>query len=113
LGFAVNALNGTCFFGFVQPEDRTATLAQIDRLTQGIAIAYLENCFGCRNASFRWLAWSAFFDVASRLIYAAARDITERREEGAAHGISGRVGRSRPAQGRVPGDAGARAAQPA
>jgi PAS domain S-box-containing protein len=80
LGFTPEELCSAPFFDFVHPEDRVATLAQFEKLKQGAPLTYFENRYQCRDGNHRWLAWSAFPEVDEGLIYAAARDVTERKE---------------------------------
>ncbi len=67
------------FFEFAHPEDRIATLNQLEILKQGTAITHFEHRFQCKNGGYKWLGWTAAPFAAEQLIYIFARDITERR----------------------------------
>ncbi len=44
----------------------------------GSALGF-ENRYLCRDGTYRWLLWNASPDAAARVIYAVARDVTERK----------------------------------
>src|SRR5262249_41863464 len=80
LGFPVADILAEPFLNFVHPEDRTATLAELEKLSTGVSTIAFENRFRCKDGSYRWLLWTATPYPDRRLIYAAGRDITERRQ---------------------------------
>jgi PAS domain S-box-containing protein len=63
----------------IHPADRAATNAALEKLSQGEPTLGLENRFRCKDGSYRWLAWTAM-PTPEGLLYAVARDITERRQ---------------------------------
>lgn len=79
VGWSEEELKGKAFFEFAHPEDRVATLAQLETLKQGTAITYFEHRFACKTGQDKWLGWTAAPFAAEQLIYIFARDITERR----------------------------------
>lgn len=78
LGFRLGDLEGKRFLDFVHPDDVAATLAAVDRLANGLAETKFVNRYRTADGAFRWLEWRAF--PRGELIYAAARDLTERIE---------------------------------
>jgi len=84
LGHTVEELIGTSFFELVHPDDRAATLAEMDKLSTGIITLYFENRYRCKDGSYRLLAWAAVPHPETELVYAIAQDITERRQAEAA-----------------------------
>jgi PAS domain S-box-containing protein len=80
LGYSREELLAQPFWHFLHPEDREATEKEMERLSQGGNIA-LENRYRCKDGSYRWLQWTAttFFGQPP-LIYAATRDVTERKQ---------------------------------
>src|SRR3970282_809817 len=56
---------------------RAATLAELEKLNCGAVTFSFENRYQCTGGSFRWLEWNAI--PADGMIYAVARDITERK----------------------------------
>jgi two-component system sensor histidine kinase/response regulator len=79
LGYPVAELLARPFLDFVHPDDRAATVAEFERVTSGADTHSFENRYRCRDGSYRWLLWTAAVYPDQRLIYAAARDITERK----------------------------------
>jgi PAS domain S-box-containing protein len=66
------------FISFVHPEDRGATLDELRKLSHGQPTHGFEHRFRCRDGAFRWLSWTAVA-TPEALVYAAARDVTERK----------------------------------
>lgn len=79
LGFSNEELLSRPFLEFVHPEDRAATVAEVQKLATGAPVLHFENRYLCKNGSYRWLAWTSTPSVGEGLIYAAARDVTEQK----------------------------------
>lgn len=77
LGYSVAELKSKPFLEWVHPEEATATLGQLEKLTQGKKVYYFENRYRCQDGAYRWLAWTSVANVEEETIYAVARDITE------------------------------------
>src|SRR5579859_3451236 len=67
------------FIVFVHPDDRSATLDEIEKLAHGQPTPGFEHRFRARDGGFRWLSWTAVA-TPEHLVYAVARDVTERRQ---------------------------------
>ncbi len=80
LGWTPDDLTGKPFVDFVHPDDRAGTLAAIEQLATGQGLVAFENRYRCKDGSFRWLQWSSVAAPEQGLVYAAARDITERKD---------------------------------
>ena len=80
LGHSQEELLSQPFINFVHPDDIEATLAEMDKLTNGMPTVSFENRYRCRDSEYKWLAWNAFPVPEEEVIYAVARDITERRQ---------------------------------
>jgi PAS domain S-box-containing protein len=79
LGFTREELQARPMFEFVHPDDLQRTLAQnLTVRTGGQALSF-ENRYRCKDGSYRWLLWTATPDSDRQVIYAVARDITERK----------------------------------
>jgi two-component system sensor histidine kinase/response regulator len=79
LGYDVATLQGQPFMSFVHPDDREATTAALAALTTGGRVAEFENRYRAVDGSYRWLEWTAVPYVHERAVYAAARDVTDRK----------------------------------
>lgn len=79
LGYSREELLSRPFSELVHPEDREATLAEVDKLSKGIPTVRFENRYRCKDGSYRWLAWTAVPQEQEGLIFAAGRDVTERK----------------------------------
>jgi len=81
LGYTLKELTTRPFLDFVHPEDQAATLSELEKLASGAhqTISF-ENRYRCQDGSYRWLTWTAAPFSGQQLIYAAARDITERKQ---------------------------------
>jgi PAS domain S-box-containing protein len=79
LGFTIEELKARPFADFVHPDDREATQAEAGKLATGIDTISFENRYRCKDGTYRWMLWSATASVERTLIYAVARDVTERK----------------------------------
>ena len=79
LGFSTEQLLSESFINFVHLEDRQATIAEEAKITQGSDTISFENRYRCRDGSYKWLLWTATLATEEQLIYASAKDITERK----------------------------------
>ena len=78
LGWTREELIARPYLDFVHPDDRAATVTEASRLATGMETVHFENRYQCRDGSYRWLSWSATPAGHRRVIFATARDITER-----------------------------------
>ncbi len=67
------------FVDFVIEEDRAATLRQFDDVLRGGLAVHFENRWRHQDGTVRRLQWNALRDPQGTVIYATARDVTERR----------------------------------
>jgi PAS domain S-box-containing protein len=86
LGYSEAELLSHQFLDFVHPEDRDSTLAAISDLSAQKQVWHFENRYRCRDGRYRWIEWNSF--PSGNRIYAAARDVTERRQVEAALRLS-------------------------
>jgi PAS domain S-box-containing protein len=80
LGFSRKELLARPYLEFVHPDDRAVTVAVAQKLAAGLPLATFENRYRCQDDSYRWLLWNALPVARQGLIYAAARDITDRKQ---------------------------------
>jgi len=79
LGFTADELQATPIFDLAHAEDRDAVKRHLDKLASTGQPALFESRFRRRDGSYLWLQWNAVPLPDLRLIYASARDITDRR----------------------------------
>jgi two-component system, sensor histidine kinase and response regulator len=84
LGYDAAELRATPFLDFVHPDDRAATVAAMSQLTSGARVINFENRYRAHDGRYRWLEWNSIPAVERGVVYAAARDITDRKEAEAA-----------------------------
>ncbi len=80
LGYGTDELVGRPFLDLVHPDDRPATLAEMDKLRRGQQTFRFVNRYRSRGGTCRTLVWSAVSQPAEGLIYALAQDVTELNE---------------------------------
>ncbi|UQD56379.1 PAS domain-containing protein [Flavobacterium sp. K5-23] len=80
LGYSSEELLNQPFISFVEPEDILITQKEIDKLKTGALTSQFENRWICKDGSVKWFEWSASTDLATGLLYAIARDVTEAKE---------------------------------
>jgi PAS domain S-box-containing protein len=79
LGFTREELMAKPYLEFVHPQDRQSTHSEADHLENGVVTFAFENRYLCKDGSYKWLLWNAVSEPKKRVIYAVARDITERK----------------------------------
>lgn len=82
LGHPLSELEGQVFLDFVHPGDKEATLEAVNRLANQETILNFENRYRHRDGTYRWIEWRSI--PQGNLIYASARDTTERKQTEAA-----------------------------
>lgn len=80
LGWTEEQLKAKPYLEFVHPDDRNATFAEAQKIQDGATTIYFENRYRCADGSYKWLLWNAIPLPHQQLIYAAARDVTQRKE---------------------------------
>ncbi len=79
LGFTSDELCRYPFLDFVHPEDREITVEEMKKISQGANTISFENRYRCKDGTYKWLLWNATPLPSQQVIYADARDITERK----------------------------------
>jgi PAS domain S-box-containing protein len=79
LGYTEADLLAQPYIEFIHPDDRQSTLAESKNVHSGSEVIAVENRYRCKDGSYRWFMWNAIAVVEDQLIYATARDITERK----------------------------------
>jgi rsbT co-antagonist protein RsbR len=79
-GYTNEELRAQPFLSFVHPDDIEGTLEAAGLLSQGHKVISFTNRYRCKDGRYRWIEWLSNADTEQGLIYAAARDITDRKE---------------------------------
>ncbi len=80
LGYFENELLDTAFFNFVHPDDLEKTKQELVNLSRGIPTVSFENRYRCKDGSYKWLSWNSSPAVNRNLVFAVARDISDKKE---------------------------------
>ena len=80
LGYSLEELLAKPYIEFVHPDDRESSQNLVSQLVNGHNTSAFENRLLCKDGSVRWLLWSTVSVVEEQLLYASARDITERKK---------------------------------
>ncbi|HEY9735932.1 MAG TPA: ATP-binding protein [Trichocoleus sp.] len=80
LGYSEADLVNSPFLPLVHPDDRPATLAEVEKLHAGVPTLYFENRYQTKAGDYRWLGWTASPRVDRGVIYCIARDMTQQKQ---------------------------------
>lgn len=78
LGYSEKELLSRPFLDFVHPEDQEETVVVMSKLRAGQPVVQFKNRYHALNDSWRYLEWTAKSLPNEELIFAVARDVTER-----------------------------------
>jgi PAS domain S-box-containing protein len=81
LGYSEEELLSRPYVDFVHPDDRRATSNEASTISGGEELLQFENRYLHKDGSVRWLLWTATPHPELQVIYAAARDITQRKAD--------------------------------
>jgi PAS domain S-box-containing protein len=79
LGYSEEEMRASPFMDFVHPDDQDATTKAMSVLTDGIRVIDFENRYRAKNGTYKRLQWTSAPFTHQGLIYAVARDVTDRR----------------------------------
>ncbi|MCU0226520.1 MAG: response regulator [Bryobacterales bacterium] len=77
LGYPLEELLGARYLDFVHPDDHPSTIATLATLTDGHSVLSFENRYRRYDGDYCWIEWRS--RPMGGVIYAAARDVTERK----------------------------------
>lgn len=80
LGFSEKELLIMPFLELIHPDDRNATMAEVGKQLAGGSTVNFVTRFLCKDGSYRWFEWMSEPNADKTLLFAAARDITERKQ---------------------------------
>jgi PAS domain S-box-containing protein len=79
LGWTAHELIAQPWLSLVHPDDRAASVAELERLYAGHGTTEFENRYRGKDGRWRWLDWKVRTHPGERLLYGAANDVTERK----------------------------------
>lgn len=79
LGYSISSLENSSFFDFVHPDDIPATQDAVAMIKDGQTIAQFTNRYRTISGQYRYIEWHSI-PYGDELVYAVARDITDRIE---------------------------------
>jgi PAS domain S-box-containing protein len=80
LGYTMQEILAMPFLDLVHPDDKAATVREVERQLAGGETVQFSNRYRCRDGGYRWLEWRASPAVGKKLLFASARDVTERKQ---------------------------------
>jgi PAS domain S-box-containing protein len=79
LGYSEEEVRASPFMNFVHPDDKEATQQAMSTVTSGEHVIGFENRYRAKDGSYKRLQWASVPFIHQGLIYAVARDVTDRR----------------------------------
>lgn len=80
LGYPPDELLARPFVEFVHPDDRANTVAETEKLARGLPVVQFRNRYRDVTGAYRWFEWAAQSIPEEKVVFAVARDITDRVE---------------------------------
>lgn len=80
LGYSEVEMMSRPLTDFIHPDDLGPTRSELATLGTGLATVHFENRYRCKDGSWKWLSWNTQPYIEESILYAVARDITEKKE---------------------------------
>ncbi len=77
-GYSDAELHAVSFLDFIHPDDLAETMDEVDFILRGGTSRNFINRFRKKSGEYVTLSWTSTFDEESQLLYAAAKDVTEK-----------------------------------
>ena len=79
LGYSLEELMSQPYLNYVHPDDRAKTIMEMEKLSfQGNSRSF-ENRYRAKDGTYKSILWTAAPYAAGKLVYASAKDVTDRR----------------------------------
>lgn len=79
LGWTVEEILAAPYFSLIHPDDLPRTVAEVQRMAEGVTSLHFANRYRHKDGSYRWIAWTSV--PAGDRMYAVGRDVTIEREQ--------------------------------
>ena len=79
LGFSKSELMSESLFNFIHPDDLQPTIDEVQKQINGKSTIRFVNRYRSRDEGYKWLEWYAIPSPDGNLLYASARDFTEKK----------------------------------
>lgn len=79
LGYTADELKSKPFLEFIHPDDRRTALIDMEKIIGGATNREFENRYKCKDGTYKWLEWAIVPISEKKVMYAIARDVTERK----------------------------------
>jgi PAS domain S-box-containing protein len=79
LGWSAAEMCSSPFLDFVHPDDRESTKAEATKLVELGADTIFQNRYRAKDGQYHWIEWTTRAVASAQALYAAGRDITERK----------------------------------
>ncbi len=79
LKYSEDFILNNSFFTLLHPDDIEATIAEVNKLSQGIPSINFENRYRKADGTYAWISWMAY-PYEETLIYCVGRDVTKTKE---------------------------------
>lgn len=80
LGYSEEELKSRLISEFIYEEDRELTAVHRERLKRNVPLVNFENRYVCKSGELVWLHWTSIPVEKERLVYAIAKDVTNKKE---------------------------------
>jgi PAS domain S-box-containing protein len=81
LGWSNAELLENPWLHYVHPDDLDRTIEATKKLANGEVLLFFENRYQCKNGNYKWISWNSAPFTDQKLIFAVARDITEKKRD--------------------------------
>ena len=79
LGYSRDEILSLPFLEFIHPDDVESTAKEFEEILKGKITISFTNRYKTKNDEYRWLSWTSRYNPDEDLVYASARDITEKK----------------------------------
>jgi PAS domain S-box-containing protein len=80
LGYTSEEMLSIPFLKFVHPDDLENTAKELENIIKGKTTTSFTNRYKTKSGEYKWLNWASKYNTKEKLIYAVARDVTEKRK---------------------------------